>query len=256
LIIFYRAVRTTHPLASLDDLLAENGFDRDLHDQIRADLKAGRIGLAQNRLPANSVIEDVRDEDVADFTAAFGKTEREALHIRGLAALHAGEVGVVSLAAGQARDGPKALEWSRRCIHSASSPGGIAHFLEVHLAKSAALRASLGTPVSHIFTTSYLTHQPIAEYLKREKNYAYPGPVVLSRSANVGLRLVPTQRDLRFAWEEMPQQVLDEQQQKVRDRRGRHSPAGLSRPAKPAITPTTCRSNACTRSDTSLRCRI
>jgi UTP--glucose-1-phosphate uridylyltransferase len=33
----------------------------------------------------------------------------------------------------------------------------------------------------------------------------------------VGLRLVPTVRDLRFAWEEMPQQMLDEQQQKVRD---------------------------------------
>jgi len=33
----------------------------------------------------------------------------------------------------------------------------------------------------------------------------------------VGLRLVPTERDLRFAWEETAQQVLDEQQQKVRD---------------------------------------
>jgi len=33
----------------------------------------------------------------------------------------------------------------------------------------------------------------------------------------VGLRLIPTVRDLRFLWEEMPQQVLDEQQQKVRD---------------------------------------
>ena len=29
--------------------------------------------------------------------------------------------------------------------------------------------------------------------------------------------MVPTERDLRFAWEEMPQQMLDEQQQKVRD---------------------------------------
>jgi hypothetical protein len=29
--------------------------------------------------------------------------------------------------------------------------------------------------------------------------------------------MVPTVRDLRFAWEEMPQQVLDQQQQKVRD---------------------------------------
>ena len=29
--------------------------------------------------------------------------------------------------------------------------------------------------------------------------------------------MVPTVRDLRFAWEEMPQQLLDKQQQKVRD---------------------------------------
>jgi hypothetical protein len=33
----------------------------------------------------------------------------------------------------------------------------------------------------------------------------------------VGLRLIPMVRDLRFAWEEMPQQILDEQKQKVRD---------------------------------------
>jgi hypothetical protein len=33
----------------------------------------------------------------------------------------------------------------------------------------------------------------------------------------VGLRLVPMVRDLRFAWEETPQQLLDEQKQKVRD---------------------------------------
>ena len=33
----------------------------------------------------------------------------------------------------------------------------------------------------------------------------------------MGLRMIPTISDLRFAWEEMPQQVLDEQQQKMRD---------------------------------------
>ena len=32
----------------------------------------------------------------------------------------------------------------------------------------------------------------------------------------IGLRMVPTVRDLRFAWEEMPQQLLDEQAQKMR----------------------------------------
>ena len=40
--------------ASLQRLLEENGFDPELHEQIRADLRAGRIGLAQNRLPAST----------------------------------------------------------------------------------------------------------------------------------------------------------------------------------------------------------
>ncbi len=39
----------------------------------------------------------------------------------------------------------------------------------------------------------------------------------LSPGRSVGLRLIPTERDLRFAWEQMPQQLLDEQAQKVRD---------------------------------------
>ncbi len=47
---------------TLQELLDENGFDPELHEQIRSDLRAGRIGLAQNRLPANAVIEDVHAE--------------------------------------------------------------------------------------------------------------------------------------------------------------------------------------------------
>src|SRR5262249_35906403 len=39
----------------------------------------------------------------------------------------------------------------------------------------------------------------------------------LSPGRSVGLRLVPMERDLRFAWEQIPQQLLDEQAQKVRD---------------------------------------
>jgi hypothetical protein len=69
----------------------------------------------------------------------------------------------------------------------------------------------------HIFTTSYLTHEPTAEFFARQKNYGYEGPLFLSPGRSVGLRMIPTVRDLRFAWEEMPQQLLDEQQQKVRD---------------------------------------
>jgi hypothetical protein len=55
------------------------------------------------------------------------------------------------------------------------------------------------------------------EFLERERQYGYEGPVLLSPGKSIGLRLVPMARDLRFAWEEMPQQLLDEQAQKVRD---------------------------------------
>jgi hypothetical protein len=41
--------------------------------------------------------------------------------------------------------------------------------------------------------------------------------LLLSPGRAIGLRLVPMERDLRFAWEEMPQQLLDEQAQKVRE---------------------------------------
>ena len=55
---------------TLEALLVENGFDRVQHEQIRADVRAGRIGLAQNRLPANSDIRDIQPGDVFDATAA------------------------------------------------------------------------------------------------------------------------------------------------------------------------------------------
>ena len=78
-----------------------------------------------------------------------------------------------------------------------------------------------GSAPAHLLTTSYLTHAPIAAYLAAERDqagrpYGYPGPLLLSPGRAVGLRMVPMARDLRFAWEEMPQQLLDEQAQKMR----------------------------------------
>jgi hypothetical protein len=193
---------------NLDDLLAENGFDRETHEQVRADLRAGRIGLAQNRLPANTVIEDVRD---GDSSAVGGDPSR------GLAALRAGEVAVVTLAGGAASRWTQGAGVVKSLHPFCKFAGRHRTFLEVHLAKSRRTSRLAGTPVPHVFTTGYLTHGPLATFLSERENYGYEGDVLLSRSANVGLRLVPMARDLRFAWEEMPQQTLDEQQQKVRD---------------------------------------
>ena len=60
---------------NLDTLLDELGFDRIQHAQIRADLRSGRIGLAQNRLSASTVIEDVYPDDVAELEARGKKQE-------------------------------------------------------------------------------------------------------------------------------------------------------------------------------------
>ena len=200
---------------SLDTLLEENGFDREAHEQIRADLRAGRIGLAQNRLPANAVIEDVTPSDVTDCQSLGGKYG--AAYDRGLDALRKGEAAVVTLAAGAASRWTQGAGVVKSLHPFCKLAGRHRTFIETHLAKSRRISLLANHSVPHIFTTSYLTHEPISAILAARKNYGYEGPLLLSRGRSVGLRMIPATRDLRFAWEEMPQQVLDEQQQKVRD---------------------------------------
>ena len=56
---------------ALAALLAANGFDRAENERIRDDLRRGRIGLAQNRLPPSTVVEDVQPDDVTDCRAGI-----------------------------------------------------------------------------------------------------------------------------------------------------------------------------------------
>jgi hypothetical protein len=204
---------------SLDELLARNGFDRAQHEQIRADLRDRRIGLAQNRLRPETSIEDVTDLDVIDATRAPAPDTTAAWRAAGRAAIQRGELAIVSLAAGV---GSRWTQGAGTCkaLHPFGKLGGRHRtFIEVHLAKTRRLQRELGVPIPHIVTTSHLTHEPIAAFLDRINKDADPasGPVLLSPGRAVGLRLVPMERDLRFQWEEMPQQILDEQQQKVRE---------------------------------------
>jgi len=198
---------------SLAELLEQNGFDRAQHEQIREDLKNGRIGLAQNRLPASADIQDATDADVLDATGPLGEACRQA----GLAALARGELAVVTLAAGVGS------RWTQgagvvKALHPFCKFNGTHRtFIETHLAKSRRIGQLAGQSLPHVFTTSYLTHGATEEFLRRKNNYRYPGPLFLSPGRSIGLRLIPMVRDLRFLWEEMPQQRLDQQQQKVRD---------------------------------------
>ena len=197
----------------LDALLQECGFDAALHEAIRADLRSGRLGLAQNRLAASTTIEDARPEDYVDASAGVDSAARAL----GEQALRDGAVAVVTLAAGAGS------RWTQgagvvKALHPFCRLGGRHRsFIELHLAKSRKRGRAAGAEVPHIFTTSYLTHEPVRAYLELQQNYGYGGPLLLSPGRAIGLRSIPMERDLRFAWEEMPQQRLDAQAQKVRD---------------------------------------
>jgi galactokinase/mevalonate kinase-like predicted kinase len=198
---------------NLDSLLARYGFDPAQHERIQTELRAGQIGLVQNRVPATTTIEDVPAAKLFDAR----KKVDPAYYRLGEEALAAGAVAVVTMSGGAGS------RWTRGAgVVKALSPfcrleGKHRTFLEVHLAKSRRASRLYGCPVPHVVTTSYLTHGPIEEHLQRKENYGYQGPVHLSTGRTVGLRLVPMVRDLRFAWEATPQQLLDAQAQKVRD---------------------------------------
>ncbi len=194
---------------SLAQLLEENGFDLIAHNQLREDILSGRLGLPQNRLPANARIEDVYAEDILDARQAIPASLGQAAE----KAIAAGEVAVLTLAAGVGS------RWTQgagvvKALHPFCKMGGKHRtFLETHLAKSRQVGQRWGQYPTHIVSTGYMTDGPIRGYLDR---LDYAGRKVVSRGKSVGLRMIPTARDLRFAWEEMQQQLLDEQQEKMR----------------------------------------
>lgn len=198
---------------SLGLLLERHGFDRAHHEQLQADLRSGRIGLSQNRLPASSTVNDVSPDDVCDAT--HGLPER--LRRIGMDALAEGAVAVVSLAGGSGSRWTKGAGVVKALHPFCKLSGKHRSFLELHLAKSLRVSRACGTLLPHVVTTSYLTHDGIKAYLAAQCNYGYPGPLLLSPGRAIGLRLIPMERDLRFAWEETPQQILDERAQKVRE---------------------------------------
>ena len=196
---------------TLEELLKQHGFDRVQHEQIKADLRVGRIGLAQNRLPVSTTIADVDEEDVFDSTKNMTSHYREI----GSDAISSGMVAVASLAAGVGSRWTRGAGTVKALNPFCRIDGAHRTFIETHIAKSRKTMKEFGAAIPHVITTGYLTHDAIMRYLERERYYGYAENAYLSQGINVGLRLIPTVRDLRFAWMEMPQQLLDEQAQKV-----------------------------------------
>jgi len=194
-----------------DHIKQENGFDPIQHEQTREDLRAGRIGLSRNRLPVDTDIRDVENSDVI----VMGGNKRH--RARGNSALREGRVAVLSLAGGVGS------RWTTGAgVIKAVNPfvfleGKHRSFLELHLAKTQATFKHFNAPAPHIISTSFLTHAPIEKHLQLNQNYGFSGPLYLSPGRSICQRLIPMVRDLVFLWEEMPQETLDEQKQKVRE---------------------------------------
>ena len=192
-----------------------NGFDRVQHEQIQADLRAGRIGLAQNRLPAeHAPSKTSRPDDVVDASRRTGRAlSRSSAWRRWPRARWPWSPSpAASAAAGPGRRRRQGAATRSQARRPASQlhrgPPGQEPPHRPRVRRAAAARRHHQLPHARRRSTSYL---------RRENNYGYPGPLLLSPGRAIGLRLVPMERDLRFAWEEMPQQLLDEQTQKVRE---------------------------------------
>lgn len=194
-----------------DTIKKENGFDFIQHEEIREQLQKGLIGLSRNRLPFETAIEDVLPTDLAHLEAVG-----QASGI-GEGALKAGKVGVLSLAAGVGSRWTKGAGVIKALNPFVEIDGVHRSFLEIHMAKTKAVAATYGAVLPHVVATSYLTHEPIRQHLELTQKFGYEGPVYLSPGRSIGQRFVPTERDLRFLWEEMPQETLDENKQKVRE---------------------------------------
>ncbi len=179
------------------------GFDPRRQREIKRLLREGKIGIARNRLPGGVRIEDVRRSDLLTLPAS------DSIIRRGKEALREGEAAVVTLSGGVGS------RWSGgRGMVKALNPriflqGRHRSFLEIHLGRSHFTGRRLAAPSPHVFTTSFLTHQPIKSFLRETGNCGYPGPVYLSRGVFMARRLYPPARELRFFYRDKIQRIRD-----------------------------------------------
>jgi len=197
-----------------EEIKEKFGFDSISHEHTKSQLKKGEIGLSKNRLPVKTVPHDVRTDEILYF-------EKETADLKfykpGHEALKRGEVAVVTFAGGMGS------RWSRgAAVVKPINPfvkieGKFRTFMEIHLAKSRKTGKLSGRTIPHVFTTSYLTHDAIVNYLEIFNYFNYEGRIYLSPAKTIGHRVYPMERDLRFLREEQLQQKLDEKNQKVQD---------------------------------------
>ena len=190
------------------------GFDIKSHENMKLLLEKGEIGLAKNRLPLSTIIENVSDGEIMHFIDDESNSE---FYKTGMNAISDNEVAVITFSGGTGS------RWTHgSAVAKAINPflkveGKYRTFLEQHIAKSRKTGKLFGAKIQHVFTTSYLTHDAIEHFLKVFDYFDYEGHIYLSQAKSIGNRVYPMERDLRFLWEEQIQQKLDENSQKLLD---------------------------------------
>lgn len=204
------------------------GFDSMSHNQMKALLKKGEIGLAKNRLPFTTKIDDVSYDDIFHFEEEMVNHPVVAIHElpllknnrlyeAGIKALKKNEIAVVTFAGGMGSRWTHGAAVVKPINPFIRIDGKYRTFIEIHLAKSRKTGRLSGHCIPHIFTTSYLTHDAVSDYMKNCNYFDYEGSIYLSPAKSIGRRVYPMERDLRFYWEEQLRQKMDENVQKVQD---------------------------------------
>ncbi len=190
------------------------GFDERSHEHMKTLLKDGEIGLAKNRLPAATDIQNVGYDDIMHFENEKAGSE---YYEQGTDSIRRNEIAVVTFAGGMGSRWTHGAAVVKPVNPFINIDGKYRTFIESHLAKSRKTGQLSGCKMPHVFTTSYLTHNAISRYLERLNYFNYEGQVFLSPAKTIGHRVYPMERDLRFYWEEQLQQKMDDNVQKVQD---------------------------------------
>jgi hypothetical protein len=214
-----------------DEIRQRYGFDSRSHEHLKSLLKKGDIGLAKNRLPLSVEVEDVSYDEIFHFEEENPsqllpldkkrmrgiKEYQIGLYKTGMNALKNNEIAVVTFAGGMGSRWTHGAAVVKPINPFVKIDGKYRTFIEIHLAKSRMTEKLSGNRIPHVFTTSFLTHDAISSYLRTFGYFNYEGQIYLSPGKSIGRRVYPTERDLRFYWEEQLRQKMDENVQKVQD---------------------------------------
>jgi galactokinase/mevalonate kinase-like predicted kinase len=138
-----------HQNEETEQIKRENGFDYIQHEQIRQDLNKGRIGLSRNRLPAETIIEDVNENEIPRLTELQDNK-------LGISLIKSQKIAVLCLAAGVGSRWTKGAGVIKAISPFIEMQGKHRSFLEIHLAKCQNTANSINPAIPFVISTSYL----------------------------------------------------------------------------------------------------